>query len=112
MPFTPIDTALGGLLLHLSTSTLLADAGRVLGISGILDGALFGSCENWRWSILTGLVLGPVVARLTGLSECMPDLGVEAWTVQSAGRLGLAGLLVGFGSKVSFPKLPRTRESH
>jgi hypothetical protein len=100
MPFTPFHTALGGLLLHLSTSSTLADAGRVLGISGILDGAVLGGREHWRWGVVAGLLLGPVVARMTGLSEFMPDPGVGMWAAQSVGRLGVAGFLVGLGSKV------------
>ncbi|ORY26766.1 hypothetical protein BCR39DRAFT_540138 [Naematelia encephala] len=100
MPFTPVHTALGGFLLHLSTSDLLADTGRVFGISGVLDGAIFGGSERWRWSAVAGLVLGPLLARLLGLQTIMPDPGMAAWADQSMGRLGVAGLLVGLGSKL------------
>lgn len=101
MAFTPIHTALGGLLLHLSTSSLLSDSGRVLGISGVLDGALLGAGESWRWALITGLLSGPSIAHATGLYRYFPDQGGAVWAAQSIGRLSLAGFLVGFGAKVS-----------
>jgi hypothetical protein len=54
---------------------------------------------------VAGLALGPVLLRLakmTGFGKhgAWLDSGVEAWTAQSLARLSLAGLLVGFGSRV------------
>ncbi len=102
MPFTPIQTSLGGFLLHLSTSNLLTDTGRVLGISGVVDGAIHGDGESWRWSIILGLLFGPALLSITGLDELMPDSGTGAWATQSVGRLALAGMLVGLGTKVTY----------
>lgn len=101
MTFTPIETLLGGVLLHLSTSTLLTDTGRVLGISGVVDGALLGDGESWRWATIVGLLSGPVVSHVFRLRGSFPDSGSGSWAVMGMGRLMLAGVLVGFGSRVS-----------
>lgn len=99
MSFTPIQTSLGGYLLHLSTSSLLTETGRVFGISGIVDNALFGDRVAWRWTTILGLLVGPLVARSCGDIEL--DDGLTMWKGLDIGRIGLAGLLVGLGTKVS-----------
>jgi hypothetical protein len=117
--FTPVQTFLGAVLLHLSSTSLLRDTGRVLGISGILDGALRNTNVGgraWRWAMLAGLALGPVLLRLakmTGFGKhgAWLDSGVEAWTAQSLARLSLAGLLVGFGSRVGRVKVSGERRA-
>lgn len=101
MPFTPLQTLLGGLLLHISTSSLLTETGRVFGISSVVDGAVWGDHARWRWAIVAGLVSGPAVIAATGLGGALPDNGAGTWAVAPVGRLALAGALVGFGSKVS-----------
>lgn len=99
MPFTPAQTLIGGYLLHLATSSLLTLTGRVLGISGIVDGAVFGDKSRWRSSLIGGILLGPLLGSL------LPDMGVDngmsMWAALPWSRLGLAGLLVGIGSRVS-----------
>ena len=100
MPFTPINTLVGGALLHQSTANLLADTGRVLGISGIVDGAVLGNGESWRWAILTGLVVGPAMGLATGISRVYASDPLAGWELIPAGRAITAGLLVGFGSRV------------
>jgi len=99
MSFTPIQTSLGGYLLHLSTSSLLSETGRVFGISGIADNALFGDRATWRWTTILGLMVGPVVARFFG--DIGLDDGLTMWKGLGIGRIGLAGLMVGMGTKVS-----------
>lgn len=101
MPFTPIQTLVGGFLLHLSTSSLLSETGRVFGISGIVDNALLGDRASWRWSTLFGLAAGPVLVRFLGLGDLGVDDGLAMWKGLGYGRIGLAGVLVGLGSKVS-----------
>jgi hypothetical protein len=104
--FTPIHSLLGADLLHLATSQHLQLVGRPLGISGILDGSLFGGREAWRWAFLLGLVGIAVVTQIPS-----NKVGEVGWAVHSygsadgsvggsIGRRVLAGLLVGFGSKV------------
>lgn len=127
--FTPVETSLGALLLHEASTAMLQDHGRVLGISGILDGAVTGllshnrageasrssSVEDkplpkkpasavessFRTVFLAGMLLAPTFAGLTGLGPLLPDQGDAVWAGLSIGRLALAGLLVGMGSKVS-----------
>lgn len=99
MPFTPYQTLVGGYLLHLSTSSLLTLTGRVLGISGIVDGATLGDKARWRWSVLAGILAGPVIALCLG--DLGVDDGVQMWAGLPWGRVGAAGFLVGLGSRVS-----------
>jgi len=91
--FTPLSAMLGGLLIGLSAALLLWFNGRIAGISGIVNGALGGGERGWRWWFLAGLVLGG---------------GSYIWITDAApfrtdfppGLIVLAGLLVGFGTRM------------
>ena len=90
-----IYALLGGILIGLSATLLLALEGRVLGVSGILGGLLnrTSSERPWRWSFLLGmLAAGFIIYRLwpqsIGTSPASPDLLIAA------------GLLVGFGTRL------------
>ncbi len=94
--FTPIASLAGGALIGLSASLLLATAGRVAGISGILGGIIGGDGEErrWRLAFLAGLVIGGwYVGRLSpeSLAMTIPRSGVA---------IVLGGLLVGFGTRL------------
>jgi hypothetical protein len=110
--FTPIHSLLGADLLHLSTSHHLELTGRPLGISGILNGAVLGDRETWRWAFIAGLVGSAVVGNLTSMAEV--GWGVHQYGLEdglmggSVGRRVLAGVLVGFGSKVSVSRPDRS----
>lgn len=94
--FTPVSSALGGGLIGLATSLLLLANGRVAGISGILAQALWpgsGEARGWRWAFLVGLPLG--ASLVVGLQGTLA-LEIEA----SPGELVIAGLLVGFGTRL------------
>ena len=105
--FTPLHSLFGADLLHLATSQHLELAGRPLGISGILNGSVFGDREAWRWTFLTGMVGSAVVGSLAGLGAGDVGWGVHGYggadgsVGGSLARRVVAGLLVGFGSKVS-----------
>jgi hypothetical protein len=104
MPFTPVETSIGGYLLHLSTEAILEDTGRVFGISGIVNGAIWGGQDVWRWASILGLLLGPFLVSLGGVGSSKLGLGgVQGWQGLSTSRVLSAGLLVGFGSRVSAP---------
>jgi uncharacterized protein len=78
--------------------------GRIAGISGIVGGVVSGvlpgvlrgrpSETGWRVAFLAGLLAAPLLLGLTGnLPAQMPVAG-------STGLLILAGLLVGFGTRL------------
>ena len=94
--FTPI---IGGALIGLSATILLAFHGKVAGISGIFSGALSGEALSWRAPFLLGLLASGVIVPLTG-----DQLGLHEAFSNSVPRTlwvtGLAGLLVGFGTRL------------
>ena len=93
--FTPVASTVGGLLIGLAASTLMYSHGRVAGISGIVGGLLTPRAGDvgWRAVFLLGLAAGGV-----GLVLLRPDS--MAASPASLGTLVLAGLLVGFGTRL------------
>jgi uncharacterized membrane protein YedE/YeeE len=85
---------LGGALIGSGAVLLMALAGRVAGISGILGAVLPPAAEpdRWRLAFLAGLVAAPPLLAL--------GLGVDPLPVPpgSLPLLGVAGLLVGLGA--------------
>ena len=91
-----IETSLlGGALIGAAAAGLLLVDGRIAGVSGILGNAVSFKRGLWRWAFLAGLVAAPFVAPLVGIAPVVP--------VHQAGfaGLGVAGLLVGFGTRLS-----------
>ena len=94
--FTPLSATAGGVLIGISVTLLLLFNGRIGGVSGIMNGALFASKGDriWRLTFLAGLVLGAFVFHLLA-----PD-----FTVLRQGYplllLGLGGFLIGFGTRM------------
>jgi uncharacterized membrane protein YedE/YeeE len=71
-------------------------SGRIAGISGILGGLVKPSRGDigWRLAFLAGLLVAPMAyARLGG---ALPRVALDA----SPGLLAVAGLLVGFGTRL------------
>jgi len=93
--FTPIASTLGGMLIGLAAALLLVFNGRIAGISGILGG-LLEAAEGWSWRgvFLLGMVLGGV-----GLLIFAPAT-VPGAAIDSLPLLAVAGLLVGFGTRM------------
>lgn len=94
--FTPLSAALGGAMIGLSAVWLMASAGRIAGISGILGGA-FNAPENdklWRWTFLLGLVVGPLLVGLLKPSTLQVSFPT------SGPLLILAAILVGIGTQL------------
>ncbi|KAF1809126.1 hypothetical protein P152DRAFT_170290 [Eremomyces bilateralis CBS 781.70] len=95
--FTPIETALGALLLHHSTTTLLYNNGAVLGASGLIRRLLTAP------TLTTGLFFAGMSGSAGLMAFVCPELlpsfpGVE----QKAGYYlftVLMGLLTGWGTK-------------
>lgn len=86
----------GGALIGISASALLYLVGRVAGISSIVGGLVRPSSGETRWraAFLVGLLFGGAVLvwRMPGV------FGVP--TGRSLTALGIAGLLVGLGTRM------------
>jgi hypothetical protein len=94
-PFEPFAGLAGGLLIGLSVVLLLLTLGRIAGISGIAAGAMTqrGIERYWRLAVLIGVVLSAVFYMVF-----VGDLQVQ--TQMSSAWLVVAGLLVGFGTRL------------
>ena len=95
--FTPLSATAGGALIGVSVTLLLLFNGRIGGISGIMNGALFApkGDRSWRLIFLCGLILGAVIFRL-----CLPDFNSPRQNYP-LWLLGLGGFLIGFGTRMS-----------
>ena len=84
----------GGMLIGLSASMLLVLNGRIAGISGIVGRLAQGSQVGTNALFVAGLILGPI---LYGLMAGHPPASTitASWPL-----LVIAGLLVGFGSRM------------
>jgi len=96
--FTPWLSLAGGLLIGLATLMLLYFKGRVAGISGVIGSLMqFKNTPpghfSWRIAFVLGLVLS---SAIYGLFAVMPVSEINA----SYGLIVLAGLLVGFGTRM------------
>ena len=92
--FTPWSALLGGALIGLAALLLLAGIGRIAGISGILNNALENrEGRGWRVLFLLGLIIGVALPALLGQVQYQPS--PASWPL-----LILAGLLVGFGTRL------------
>ena len=97
--FTPWTSLAGGLVLGLAAALFILVNGRILGISGILAGLLrpMRGDAGWRIAFLLGLLAAPVT-----LSWFAPAGLVAAPRLETAYPvLLLAGLLVGFGTRMA-----------
>src|SRR3954464_7552167 len=95
--FTPIASLVGGMLIGLSASLLLLCDGKIAGISGIVAGMLSPKKNDtwWRIIFVIGLLTGGLLLALLA-----PQTLAIAIT-RSPAALILAGLLVGFGTRLA-----------
>lgn len=94
--FTPIASLCGGILIGLSASLLLLSDGKIAGISGIV-GELLHPVKNdiaWRVLFILGLLTGGLLFQVLSPEVFTPGI------TPSIGALTLAGLLVGFGTRL------------
>lgn len=89
-------SAIGGVMIGLSTVWLMATLGRIAGISGIAGNMLIyrGRECAWRIAFVVGLVLAPVLLLLVN-----GDSGIRAPAAPWPWMLA-AGLLVGAGTRL------------
>ncbi len=89
--FTPLQGLAGGALLGLGAAGLMLFNGRVAGFSGVINQAMTGKA-SWAIAFLVGVAASAtLVHKVLGLEA--PDLPVSP-------ALIIAGLLVGFGSRL------------
>jgi hypothetical protein len=101
--FTPIETALGAVLLHLATTTLLFDTGAILGASGLLRRLLQNPKHELANTPTMWFFAGMAAAvGLIALStpEILPEYPAFDFDALSILRTALAGVLTGWGTKV------------
>ena len=94
--FTPFASIIGGTILGIAALILFATVKRIAGVSGIIGGLLLFKKNDtaWRVVFLSGLIFGGLI-----LSKVYPQtLSIEL--TYSTPALILAGLLVGFGSRI------------
>ena len=93
--FTPVSSMLGGALIGLAATLLLAGIGRIAGISGIVNAAVEQrDGRNWRLAFLAGLLGGAALWFAFGIGVAAPRTNFPLpWLIA-------AGLLVGFGTRL------------
>jgi uncharacterized membrane protein YedE/YeeE len=88
-----IDALIGGMIIGLAVSIMLVFNGRVTGISGIIQAAVFEKQDrSWRLAFLAGLVFGGVVLHTLRPDFFVSNLSLQSW------QIPVAGFLVGFGT--------------
>jgi len=94
--FTPISALLGGIIIGFAVLLFFLFNGRLIGISGIASN--FITQQNKRFDnflFLIGLVLGPFIYKILSNKEIVIVIS------NSFILLIIAGLLVGFGTRIS-----------
>jgi uncharacterized membrane protein YedE/YeeE len=92
--FTPWASLAGGAMIGLAAVLLMAVAGRIMGATGILAGALMPADRDdglWRWVMIAGMVTAPAL-YLAGTGD-WPEITVPV----STPMLLIGGFLVGVG---------------
>lgn len=83
----------GGLLIGLAAGGLYLFTGRIAGVSGVAADLMTQPGRAWRWLFVAGLILAGLAARLL-------DIQVPDRIGSSLPLLVVAGLLVGFGTRL------------
>jgi hypothetical protein len=94
--FTPIASSVGGILIGISAVMLLLFNGRIAGISGVA-GQILAPKEgdlSWRVAFVVGLIVAGVASFVVAPELFAIDID------RSFVAVGLAGLLVGFGTRL------------
>jgi len=93
--FTPVSAFIGGLVIGLAVILFFALNGRLIGISGIARNFLNSKDKRFdNFLLLIGLMIGPIIYQL--FSKETVNINIT----NSIYLLGIAGLLVGFGTSI------------
>ncbi len=94
--FTPVSALIGGAFIGLSAVWLMASAGRIAGVSGILGGTVSAGSNDrlWRWTFLAGLLIGPLCVGFI-----KPDLLNVTFPITGAWLIA-GGICVGIGTQL------------
>ncbi|MEO1299724.1 MAG: YeeE/YedE thiosulfate transporter family protein [Cyanobacteria bacterium J06636_16] len=93
--FTWVTALLGGCLIGISATLLLAFNGRIAGISGMVNGAIsLQASAIWRWVFILGMVLGGGLYEYGLAPQPTPLSVVSPWAMV------VGGVLVGFGTRM------------
>ena len=94
--FTPISALMGGVIIGFAILLFFLFNGRLIGISGIASNFITQQDKRFdNFLFLIGLVLGPLVYKILSNKE------IEIVISNSFVLLIIAGLLVGFGTRIS-----------
>ena len=95
--FTPLAALSGGMLIGLATTFFLLSTGKVLGVSGMVEGMLTSSFKKFYKpaTFIISLILGAFL-----VATAMPDVVQTIKPNASLLAIGLAGLLMGFGARI------------
>lgn len=95
--FTPLPALVGGAMIGLAASWFLLAHGKVAGISGLFGGLLARRTDDRavRIAFVAGLLLAGLAAHVL-----LPGLVGAPPPSRSLAVLALAGLLVGFGTRL------------
>ena len=94
--FTPVSALSGGLLIGLSVALFFILNGRMIGVSGMASNIIVSKdnrTENFLF--LLGLILGPLIYNI------VLDKEINISISSSVILLTIAGILVGFGTRLS-----------
>ena len=93
--FNWINGLIGGILIGISATILLAFNGRIAGISGMVNGAIsFNKNDAWRWLFLLGMLAGGAIYEFVLSPQPTPTSKFAPLTMI------IGGLIVGFGTRM------------
>lgn len=90
-----VNALIGGMMIGVAASILLVFNGRIMGISGILNGALKlnKSDFGWRFSFILGIFVGAII--LKAFFPNVFDIPKAGWI-----EVVIGGMLVGIGTTI------------
>lgn len=93
--FNWIEGLIGGILIGISATILLAFNGRVAGISGMINGAIiFNKKDAWRWLFILGMLIGGVIYEFILARQPTPTSTFVPL------KMIIGGFIVGFGTRM------------